>query len=518
MVRAEVPFRAPLPCFLLRGVLSREGCEEARAQLEAWGFQATGADYPAGYRDNDRLVRDDPALAGALFRRVGHLLPAEHTDAAGGRWRLHGLNPRFRACRYRDGQAFTVHQDGAHAPSAALRSHLTLQLYLTDAAAFRGGATRYYAGRGAGAALLGEVRPEAGTAVVFDHRLWHDGEPVTGGTKYVLRTDVLYAREEAREVVRGAAGGGPGVLEGHTGYVWSVVARRDGGLASGGRDCTVRLWEPRGGDEGWRAGAVLRGHAASVTALAEDAAGGLWSGSRDRSVRRWGPDGTGTPVGAHAGAVLALCALPDGRVASGGADGAVRLWGADGTAGPVLRGHAGWVWGLAAVRTGGGGWALASGGEDGTVRLWDVRGREGAQGGERARVPAGAPVRALAALADGTLAAGGADGTVAVWAPGGALQEASQGASQGALPEALQEVARRRVHAGAVTALAPAGVGGLASGGEDGAVCVLHLPELSALARADFGAFPRGLVAVPGRGLVVAGYAPELRVLPLPAR
>ncbi|WP_063037276.1 hypothetical protein [Nocardia pseudovaccinii] len=58
-------------------------------------------------------------------------------------------------------------------------------------AGFDGGRTRFYATGEPGAASLGVIRLETGTIVVFDHALWHDGEPVTHGMKWVMRTDVL---------------------------------------------------------------------------------------------------------------------------------------------------------------------------------------------------------------------------------------------------------------------------------------------------------------------------------------
>jgi WD40 repeat protein len=106
---------------------------------------------------------------------------------------------------------------------------------------------------------LTSIDPRAGLAIIFDHQLWHGGEPVTAGAKYVMRTDVLYERRTARA--------------GHLGYVFALCSRSDGTLASGSRDRTIRLW--RDGREIAR----LDGHSASVTALVEDADGALWSAS-----------------------------------------------------------------------------------------------------------------------------------------------------------------------------------------------------------------------------------------------
>ena len=55
-------------------------------------------------------------------------------------------------------------------------------IYLNDD--FEGGATRF---------MQAAVKPVKGTALVFAHPLSHQGDPVTAGRKYVVRTDVMYA-------------------------------------------------------------------------------------------------------------------------------------------------------------------------------------------------------------------------------------------------------------------------------------------------------------------------------------
>ncbi len=475
---ASAGVRTDRVCFLVRGALGRAECERTVAEAEGAGFLATGRDYPASYRDNARCVRDDAALAAALFERLRPHLPGRHVDAAGCTWHLHGLNPRFRFCRYREGQRFCVHQDGAWQPEPHLRTHLTCMLYLNDAGQFRGGHTRYYAGRTEDSELLGTVAPEAGTAIVFDHALWHDGEAVTHGTKYVMRTDVLYALEDEAK----CAEDGAGVLAGHRGYVWSVRALRDGRLVTASRDCTVRLWRPEGG--GWTEAQVLRGHQASVVGLAEDAAGHLWSVSRDRRVLRW-EGGEAREVGRHEGAGLCVAALPDGRVATGGADGRVALWTADGQSAGVLRGHTGWVWALAALPDG----RLASASEDGTLRVWELA------AGNSAVLAAGAPLRALAVAPGGRLFTGAADGRVARYAP------------------TLRREGELQAHAGAVCGLA-VGAGLLVSGGEDDRVRIWDAATLAARGAWAHGNFVRGVSVLPDGRVASASYDGCVRVGP----
>jgi hypothetical protein len=368
--------------FALPGVLEGAPCDALIGELTRRGFSATGADYPRDYRNNDRLVFDDPDLAARLFARVAGALPRELV-IDGVTWRLHGLNPRFRACRYRDGQTFCIHRDGPHQPDAATRSRLTLQLYLDDG--MRGGHTRFYADR-TGGEPSATIAPRRGTAIVFDHQAWHDGEAVTGGTKHVLRTDVMY-RRAAAPALASEPSLEPSVIGHHRGYAWRAIACRDGSIASGGRDGTVRRWRDR------RAIAVHALGAGSVTALAEPPDGRLWCGTRSGRIAVI----TGDQVTiAHdgLGAVLAMATLPAGGVVVATSHGElVEL--AERTAPRVTRAHHGWAWGVA-IRDG-----VVSCGDDGAV----------IEAGRRlARLDQ--PARALAVLPSGAVLVGTADGVI----------------------------------------------------------------------------------------------------------
>jgi WD40 repeat protein len=266
-------------CFVIPDAVSPSDCQALIDRAEAAGIQVTQPDYPPSYRNNDRLVFDDPGLAAWLYERLRPFLPAHLSDDRG-ELSCVGLNPRFRVCRYQDGQSFRIHQDGAHAQDADTVTRLTCQLYLNSAAAFSGGATRFYAGRKG--PLLGAVRPVCGQVIVFDHLLWHDGEPVTDGCKYVLRSDVLYRRRQPKPSP--AAPSDDNVLSGHRGYVWSVVALGPGRIASASRDRTIRIWHTSGPRP--QCVAAWNAAAASVSCLAYHD-GALWSGSRDHTVTRW---------------------------------------------------------------------------------------------------------------------------------------------------------------------------------------------------------------------------------------
>lgn len=139
-------------------------------------------------RNNDRVIFDDVALAQRLFGQLRSFLPEQWH----GVWRLKGLNERFRYYRYRKGQRFRMHFDGAFERHHCEKSFLTLMFYLNEG--FEGGATTFFRseedfGR---ARPIHVVRPATGSALLFEHAQLHEGSEVLGGVKYVLRTDVMY--------------------------------------------------------------------------------------------------------------------------------------------------------------------------------------------------------------------------------------------------------------------------------------------------------------------------------------
>jgi prolyl 4-hydroxylase len=177
--------------FVVEGFMEPAECGALIRASEERGYEA--ATLPMGatevllkaFRDNDRLIVDDPTLAGRLFQRLKGTLPR----LAGGR-RATGLNERFRYYRYGPGQTFAPHHDFPFERSAAAASALTLMVYLNDD--FAGGSTDFYH---EDQTLRLSVRPARGMALIFRHEILHAGTRVESGRKYVLRTDVMYATE-----------------------------------------------------------------------------------------------------------------------------------------------------------------------------------------------------------------------------------------------------------------------------------------------------------------------------------
>ena len=136
------------------------------------------------YRDQDRVIADNPEIAGDLFRRLRPHLP-EQIDGL----RPVGLNERLRMYRYRAGQRFEPHMDHWYRPSANQVTLHTVLVYFNDD--FEGGETRFQE------QLERTIIPKRGMAAIFQHKVRHEGCPVRRGKKYAMRSDVIYEGPES---------------------------------------------------------------------------------------------------------------------------------------------------------------------------------------------------------------------------------------------------------------------------------------------------------------------------------
>lgn len=98
-----------------------------------------------------------------------------------------------------------AHGDGSYAtPDDKERSFLTLHLYLNSSGdtegGVKGGSTRFLPYNYLSQSLdrdseCLDIEPKVGRVLIFQHQgLIHSGEPVTAGTKYTMRTDIMYER------------------------------------------------------------------------------------------------------------------------------------------------------------------------------------------------------------------------------------------------------------------------------------------------------------------------------------
>lgn len=127
-------------------------------------------------------------------------------------WEAVGVSPLLRFIRYVDGGWLVVHYDAPYVQDEETRTLQSLVIYLNHDERLKGGATRYlHDPQGEipvrERELFDQIRPAReeevrerflpadNTGVIFDHRLLHDAERVSGeGNKTIIRTDILYRK------------------------------------------------------------------------------------------------------------------------------------------------------------------------------------------------------------------------------------------------------------------------------------------------------------------------------------
>ena len=134
------------------------------------------------YRNNDRATFDDFDLAVSLFEKIKDD-PRLHNPG----WKCIGFNERFKVYRYSGpDQYFASHYDGSFERVPLVeQSWVTMLIYLNED--FDGGETSF---------VDGEIKPKTGLAAFMtQYNYLHEAKEATNGTKYVLRTDIMYRKE-----------------------------------------------------------------------------------------------------------------------------------------------------------------------------------------------------------------------------------------------------------------------------------------------------------------------------------
>lgn len=138
------------------------------------------------FRSNDRITLNDADLAEEIFERVREAV--ELHDEEG--FSPVGCNDRFHIYRYGEpGDQFTLHADQPYILGDTISFYTVLLFLSMD-----------YEG---GEVLLGgteKFRAKAGSALVFPHYILHGAAPLKSGTRYTMRTDVMYRSAKLGQV------------------------------------------------------------------------------------------------------------------------------------------------------------------------------------------------------------------------------------------------------------------------------------------------------------------------------
>ena len=115
-----------------------------------------------------------------------------------------------------------------------------------------------------------------GDLIIFDHNLWHSGEEVLNGEKYILRSDIIYQKIEGIEQLEEGF-----CAEGHLGYIWTATIIDDK-LITSGRDKKIKIWSKEGNKM-----SEITGHGNSILSLITFDKNTIISASRDTTIKIW---------------------------------------------------------------------------------------------------------------------------------------------------------------------------------------------------------------------------------------
>lgn len=168
--------------FTIENFFTPQECQEYINLSEQIGYEAAKVNIDGkqvmrtAVRNNERVLYKNEQLERKLWQRVSPFIVPTigYSNAI-------GLNEMFRFYKYTEGQRFKSHIDGSHVRNEKEASFYTLMVYLNDN--YEGGSTKFH---------NNVVEPKTGNALIFLHKLRHEGKTLLSGTKYVLRTDIMY--------------------------------------------------------------------------------------------------------------------------------------------------------------------------------------------------------------------------------------------------------------------------------------------------------------------------------------
>jgi len=169
--------------FLIEDFLSKNMCDYFIEKGEQVSFEEAKVSIDGrqvkikGIRNNQRIMFKDQLLADKIWKLI-----APHVVLNFGKYTAIGVNEMFRIYKYEEGQRFKMHRDGSYKRNEKECSFFSFLIYLNDD--FEGGETYFEEGI--------PIDPKLGEALLFHHPLRHEGKPIISGTKYVLRTDIMY--------------------------------------------------------------------------------------------------------------------------------------------------------------------------------------------------------------------------------------------------------------------------------------------------------------------------------------
>ena len=184
--------------YVIRNVLTKTECESLIKLSENSGYQDALVNIGGGYqqkissvRNCKRVMIDNTEMTDHLWLRLSQFIPTIFK----GRRKI-SFNERLRFLRYHKGEYFSPHFDGTYVrDNKEELSQMSVLIYLNDD--YKGATTNFLDVKGSDRKYAPKITQ--GMALIFEHKIYHEGAELLKGVKYIIRTDVMFTYDEVEE-------------------------------------------------------------------------------------------------------------------------------------------------------------------------------------------------------------------------------------------------------------------------------------------------------------------------------
>ena len=166
-------------------VFTVEECKTLINKAERLGFTKASFNdsINTDIRKSSRIIIPDSILANDLYDRINEYIPVSFKG-----YNFSHINPYFRFLKYTKGDEFKPHTDGEYREGNKV-SKFTLLIYLNEE--YKGGYTSISLGENLKSWF--SIVPKYGKVIIQEQSILHAVFPLQEGTKYVIRTDIMYS-------------------------------------------------------------------------------------------------------------------------------------------------------------------------------------------------------------------------------------------------------------------------------------------------------------------------------------
>ncbi|EFC40555.1 predicted protein [Naegleria gruberi] len=201
-------------CIYIGSLLSRTECSDLIDSTSRLGYAEIDKEYPKEYRNSERVLVKSKKLADMIWSRIVPFLKKSDIDGVkpygfdnDGCWVPCGINEVLRFNKYSRGTFFKPHTDAQFVRNDNEKSIFTVLVYLSDSSA----ATTLL--KKVGEKIeddsisfdfkkLASIKPTEGSVAIFNHDLYHDGQKLYYGSKYVVRSEIIFKRIDKDSIYR----------------------------------------------------------------------------------------------------------------------------------------------------------------------------------------------------------------------------------------------------------------------------------------------------------------------------